>query len=72
MQLTAGEFDRLAVFVDLVGLGKDMLGGRLESPHEAEIRLELMCELVAEILVCDDATEDRSRLDECLGDPGLR
>ena len=58
MQLTAGELDRLGIPVDLVGLGDGMLGGRLKSPHEAKISLELMGELAAESRVGDDATED--------------
>ena len=47
MQLTVGESDRLAIFFDLIGLGDGMLCGRLQSPHEAEISLELMGELAS-------------------------
>ena len=71
MQVMAGELDRLATLVNLVGLVDGMLCGRLKSPHEAKISLELMGEPTTESGVGDDATDDGPRLHKDLCDPGL-
>ena len=72
MQVLSAELDRLGAAVGLVSLGDGMEGGRLQSPHEAKVSLELMGELAAEGKVGNDAANDGPGLDKDLGDHGLR